>query len=127
MVVVDKTQVFHDKIQIKQKELQPWTAQINEMQAFIDIATSERDALAKKAEALKTQCKEADEALGALREEQEVKVSITHIVLFEPQSIKWYYLVPKAEQQDQLKSERDKLKRDIQTSENKLKVMKPLY
>jgi mitochondrial fission protein ELM1 len=59
-VVSDKTQVFHGKIQDKQKELQPWTAQINTKQAEIDVATSERDALAKKADALKGQMKDAD-------------------------------------------------------------------
>lgn len=69
----DKTQVFHDKIQVKQKELQPWTAQINEKQASIDVATSERDALAKKAEALKAQCTEAADTLKALLKERETK------------------------------------------------------
>jgi structural maintenance of chromosome 4 len=66
--------VFHDKIQIKQKELQPWTAKINAKQAEIDVAISERDALAKKAEALKSQCKEADEAYEALKEDYKIKV-----------------------------------------------------
>ncbi|KAF8870390.1 RecF/RecN/SMC N terminal domain-containing protein [Gymnopilus junonius] len=69
----DKTQVFHDKIQVKQKELQPWTTKINKKQADVDVATSERDALAKKAEALKEQCKEANETLQTLLEEREAK------------------------------------------------------
>lgn len=72
--LLDKTQVFHDKIQIKQKELQPWTAQINAKQAEIDVATSERDALAKKADTLRAQCKEADETLIALKTERDTKV-----------------------------------------------------
>lgn len=74
----DKTQVFHDKIQIKQKELQPWTAKINAKQAEMDVAISERDALAKKAEALKAQCQEADEIYKALQEEYRTKVSSVH-------------------------------------------------
>lgn len=52
---VDKTQSFHDQIEVKQKELQPWTAKINVKQAEIDVATSECDALAKRAEALMNQ------------------------------------------------------------------------
>jgi len=44
---VDKTQSFHDQIEVKQKELQPWTAKINVKQAEIDVATSECDALVK--------------------------------------------------------------------------------
>ncbi|KDR85857.1 hypothetical protein GALMADRAFT_109359 [Galerina marginata CBS 339.88] len=95
----DKTQGFHDKIQIKQKELQPWTAKINEKQAEIDVATSERDALAKKAEALKAQCKEADETLKALLEERETK----------------------AARQNGLKSEKAQLQKDIQTADKKAK------
>jgi len=70
----DKTQVFHDQIHAKQKELQPWTAQINSKQAEIDVATSERDALAKKAQALQVASKEAGETLKALKEDLETKV-----------------------------------------------------
>ena len=70
----DKTQIYHDKIQIKQKELQPWTAQINTKQADLDVAISERDALAKKAESLKSQCQEANETFKVLQEEYENKV-----------------------------------------------------
>ena len=70
----DKTQVFHDQIHAKQKELQPWTAQINTKQAEIDVATSERDALAKKAQALQVSSKEAGETLKALQEDLETKV-----------------------------------------------------
>lgn len=72
---LDKTQVFHDKIEIKQKELQPWTAKINSKQAEIDLATSERDMLAKKAEAVKVAHREAQEALEKLQEDQEAKAS----------------------------------------------------
>lgn len=71
---VDKTQGFHDQIEVKQKELQPWTAKINAKQAEIDVASSERDALARKAEALKEARKEAQENLENLQGDQEVKV-----------------------------------------------------
>jgi structural maintenance of chromosome 4 len=43
------SQGFHDQIEVKRKELQPWTAKINTKQAEIDATSSERDALAKKA------------------------------------------------------------------------------
>lgn len=71
---VDKTQGFHDQIEVKQKELQPWTAKINAKQAEIDVASSERDALARKTEALKEARKEAQENLENLQGDQEVKV-----------------------------------------------------
>ncbi|KAG6860855.1 hypothetical protein C0995_006719 [Termitomyces sp. Mi166 len=70
----DKTQVFHDQIEVKQKELQPWTAKINAKQAEIDVASSERDALVKKAEALEVARKEAQETLQGLNSDHVVKV-----------------------------------------------------
>ena len=73
-IYLDKTQVFHDQIEVKQKELQPWTSKINGKQAEIDVARSERDELAKKAEAVKEASKEAQENLERLRAELETKV-----------------------------------------------------
>jgi structural maintenance of chromosome 4 len=70
----DKTQVFHEQIEAKQKELQPWTAKINIKQAAIDVATSERDTLAKKATGLKDAVKQAEGQLTELQVEQEGKV-----------------------------------------------------
>jgi structural maintenance of chromosome 4 len=69
-----KTQVFHYQIEVKQKELQPWTAKINMKQARIDVATSKHDTLVKKAEALKEALKEAQANLENLQGDQEVKV-----------------------------------------------------
>jgi structural maintenance of chromosome 4 len=60
---------------VKQKELQPWTAKINTKQAEVDVASSERDALAKKAEAVKQAGREAQEALQKLQTDQGAKVS----------------------------------------------------
>lgn len=71
---VDKTQVFHDQIEAKQKDLQPWMAKINTKQAEIDVASSERDALAKKAETLEATRKEAEDTLHGLRSDHEIKV-----------------------------------------------------
>jgi len=68
--------VFHDKIQEKQKDLQPWTAQINAKQADIDVASSERDALSKKAESLKLQLRESEETLATLQSEYKSKVML---------------------------------------------------
>ncbi|KAG1879662.1 RecF/RecN/SMC N terminal domain-containing protein [Suillus tomentosus] len=71
----DKTQVFHEQIEAKQKELQPWTAKINVKQAAIDVARSERDALAKKATGLKDAVTQAEGQLAELQVEQEGKLN----------------------------------------------------
>lgn len=77
----DKTQVFHDQIEAKQKELQPWTAKINKKQADIDVASSERDALAKKAEGVKRMSEEAEETLQNLQSDQTVKVRLRVLII----------------------------------------------
>lgn len=61
---------------MKQKELQPWTAKINSKQAEIDVASSERDALVKKAQAVKEAGVEAQETLNQLQGDQQVKVGL---------------------------------------------------
>ena len=71
---IDKTQVFHDQIEQKQKELQPWTAKINAKQASLDNAISERDMLQKKAEAAQQALDEAQRSLDQLREDKKAKV-----------------------------------------------------
>lgn len=73
----DKTQIFHDQIEAKQKELQPWTKQINQKQARINIAQSERDTLVKKAEQAQAASEEAREALETLQADQAAKVRLT--------------------------------------------------
>ena len=70
----DKTQVFHVKIEQKQKELQPWKTKINQKQAEIDIKTSERDMLVKKAETVKQASVEAQETLEKLKSDRKTKV-----------------------------------------------------
>ncbi|KAF7321342.1 SMC hinge domain-containing protein [Mycena kentingensis (nom. inval.)] len=69
----DKTQVFHDQIEAKQKELQPWTNKIDAKKAEVDNATSERDALAKKAKAVKDAIDQATESLQQLETDQQGK------------------------------------------------------
>ena len=70
----DKTQVFHVKIEQKQKELQPWKTKINQKQAEIDIKTSERDMLVKKADTVKQASVEAQETLEKLKSDRKTKV-----------------------------------------------------
>ncbi|TDL13720.1 Smc hinge domain-containing protein, partial [Rickenella mellea] len=50
-----------------QKELQPWMAEINTKEAEVDVAVSERDTLAKKAEAVKNSLNEAQESLANIQ------------------------------------------------------------
>ncbi|CAA7264900.1 unnamed protein product [Cyclocybe aegerita] len=95
----DKTQVFNLQIEEKQKELQPWTAQINTKQREIDVASSERDTLAKKAELLKTQCQEAEATLQALQAELQEKVDC----------------------QNSLKTEKSQARRDIQAADKRVR------
>ena len=51
-------------------------SKINAKQAEIDVASSERDALVKKAEAAEAARKEAEGTLNNLRSDLEVKVSV---------------------------------------------------
>jgi len=75
LILSDKTQTFHDQIEVKQKELQPWIAKVNEKRTAIDIAQGERDALSQKAEAIEKAEKEAEEILENKRADQRTKVS----------------------------------------------------
>ena len=70
----DKTQVFHDKIEQKQKELKPWATKITKKKTEIDIATSERDSLVKTADSVKTSLEEARGSLEQLEADQNAKV-----------------------------------------------------
>ena len=74
MLSSDKTQVFHDQIETKQKELAPWEAKINKTKAELDIATGEREMLAQKAHAIAKTMEEAQETLETLTSEREAKV-----------------------------------------------------
>jgi structural maintenance of chromosome 4 len=115
----DKTQVFHDQIEVKQKELQPWTAKINSQQAEIDVASSERNALAKKAEAVKAACQEAQESLRNLQADQEAKVRAFALWVF--RNIDDIPLLKTAELA-KLRANKDNSQKDFRTAEKKLKV-----
>ncbi|WVR08284.1 hypothetical protein IAU60_005331 [Kwoniella sp. DSM 27419] len=69
----DKTAEFSDQIEIKQRELEPWTAKISDKQSAIDVATSERDLLLQKATGVQSALEEAKANLHALREGDESK------------------------------------------------------
>ncbi|KAL1702733.1 RecF/RecN/SMC [Schizophyllum commune] len=68
-----KTQKFTVEIEKRQKELAPWTEKINDKQAEINVATSERDALMKKAQDHEEALHAAEEHLKELRSDQKVK------------------------------------------------------
>ncbi|KAH9032776.1 hypothetical protein EDB85DRAFT_2145344 [Lactarius pseudohatsudake] len=70
----EETQVFCDQIKQKQKELQPWKTEINQKQAEVDVKTSERDMLVKKAEAVEQASAEAQEALETVKSDQKAKI-----------------------------------------------------
>ena len=74
--LVDKTRSFHDQIEVKQKELQPWATEINKKQAAIDLAKSERETLVRKFEAVREAKEEAESTKNRLRGEKDAKVSI---------------------------------------------------
>ena len=74
--MADKTRSFHDKIEVKQKELQPWTIKVNEKQAAIDLAKSERETLARKFEAVREAKEEAENTKTQLQGEKEAKVGV---------------------------------------------------
>jgi structural maintenance of chromosome 4 len=81
-LLVDKTRAFHDQIEVKQKELQPWTIKINEKQGAIDLAKSERETLARKFEAVREAKEEAENTQTQLRGEKEAKVGVISFFLW---------------------------------------------
>ncbi|KAH9032484.1 SMCs flexible hinge [Lactarius pseudohatsudake] len=70
----DKSRVFRDRIEQKQKELQPWKAKVDQKQAEVDVKTSERDMLVKRAEAVEQASAEAHEALETAKSVQTAKI-----------------------------------------------------
>ena len=72
---VDKTQVFSNQIKAKQQALQPWTAQISEKQAVVDIARSEHATLSSKVEEAKNAGAQAKGQLDKIKAERQEKVS----------------------------------------------------
>ncbi|KND02295.1 uncharacterized protein SPPG_02770 [Spizellomyces punctatus DAOM BR117] len=62
-----KTEVFQKQIEKKQEELAPWMEKINEKQAALDVASSERELLEQKITSSKTALKEAEQKVVELR------------------------------------------------------------
>ncbi|EIN14323.1 hypothetical protein PUNSTDRAFT_129962 [Punctularia strigosozonata HHB-11173 SS5] len=71
----DKTQIFHDQIEKKQRELQPWNEKANKAKAELEVAQSERNELSKKAEAAQFAMESAQEELDQLNGDQDTKTS----------------------------------------------------
>ena len=102
---------------MKQRELQPWTAKINKKQAEIDVATSEREMLAKKAEAAKAALDEAKQTYEQLQEDQTAKVScFSHNI-----QATFAHLIQVAEV-DELKSQRTSKVQELRDEQRRLQV-----
>ena len=56
--------------------MQPWTIKVNEKQASIDLAKSERETLARKFEVVKEAKEEAENTKTQLQGEKEAKVGV---------------------------------------------------
>ena len=74
LLVLDKTQIYHDEIEAKQKELAPWTAKVNKVQSVLDVAKGERDLLVGKARGLMQATQDAHEQLNNLNNLRAAKV-----------------------------------------------------
>ncbi|CED84437.1 smc protein [Phaffia rhodozyma] len=72
----DKTAGFSNQIELKQRELEPWTAKISEKQALIDVAESERKLLREKANGLTEGVVEAEEGLKIIEAGREEKLEM---------------------------------------------------
>lgn len=72
----DKTQIYHDQIEAKQRELEPWTTQINEKQAALDISSGERKLLVTKVDTLKQALLGSEEAMSNLKADKVLKVGL---------------------------------------------------
>lgn len=68
-----KTQVFHDQIEAKQKELAPWTTKINTLKGNLDVATGERDMLLAKVEQAREATRKAEENVQDLKRQRQDK------------------------------------------------------
>ncbi|CCG83748.1 protein of unknown function [Taphrina deformans PYCC 5710] len=69
----DKTQVFTDQIEVKQKQKQPWDAQISEKQSALEVAKSELDILNEKSSQMTRELESVTEQLKELEEAGHVK------------------------------------------------------
>ncbi|PLW25405.1 hypothetical protein PCASD_22461, partial [Puccinia coronata f. sp. avenae] len=70
---IETLKVFADQIEIKQAELAPWAAQVTSKKAALDLATSERDLLLKKATDFNSALAAAQETVTRIDEETKAK------------------------------------------------------
>ncbi|KAG8710414.1 hypothetical protein FRC09_000152 [Ceratobasidium sp. 395] len=96
-----KTQVFHDKIQVKQAELAPWQQKIEEQAGSLGVTTRERDLLVSKAQNASQAVEDAATSLQELKDEQEVKET----------------------ELETARADRDKLRKELQDAEKTLRDM----
>lgn len=68
-----KTEKFSRAIELKQRELQPWTAKISDKSAAKNVAQEERDLLASRGAQVEASIAEAKEALRNLQLDKETK------------------------------------------------------
>ncbi|KAJ2917163.1 hypothetical protein MD484_g3255, partial [Candolleomyces efflorescens] len=97
-----KTQVFHDQIQKKQKELQPWTSKIDASKAAIDVREGQRDTLQDRADKRREALDEAQMTFDDLVREQEAR----------------------SNEQKGFKDKKDRLKQDIANSSRRVEDAK---
>lgn len=74
LAITGKTDEFTNKIEVKQRELEPWAAKVSEKKSSIDVAESERKVLATKATALEQSLEQARTDLAGLKENEGSKV-----------------------------------------------------
>jgi structural maintenance of chromosome 4 len=116
----DKTQVFHDQIEAKQRELQPWTAKINTKERELNVAQGELDSLIKKTKEAELASQEAKEQLDKFQEDRQAKV---YKILDHANSILILLFFVKERDLQHTQTEREKAQRDFQSKQSQRKVM----
>ena len=96
---------------------QPWKAKINTKQAEVDVATIEHDVLAQKAEDLKKQLEEAQEAYETLKTDQQVRVSDPQLFCLQ-RNVTFLQI----SDQEALKNKKANLQKELRQAEERLKV-----
>ncbi|KZT43906.1 RecF/RecN/SMC protein, partial [Sistotremastrum suecicum HHB10207 ss-3] len=69
----DKTQVFHDQIETKQKDLEPWTAKLNNIRSELNVAQGEHHMLSQKVAAIQASLSLAESTKEAASTERSVE------------------------------------------------------
>ncbi|WWC93076.1 uncharacterized protein L201_008041 [Kwoniella dendrophila CBS 6074] len=114
----DKTAEFTTQIEIKQRELEPWTAKISEKQSLIDVATSERELLAEKATSMQASLDEAKASLQDLKEGDEEKHEEYNSLRQEQGKVKKQLIEAEAKLED-MNARSDQLRSKVSSSRSK--------